>query len=402
VEKNFFGAYINNIVISILLLLLSTALFNRIMNPYSVFDGPSINGVNIKKPAFQSHLRLAKSMEVSRIKPTAISLGTSRTERGIDPNHAGWSENITYNLGLSGATIYEAYRYMQHAHNTNPLDKVVLMLDLIMFDASRGKSVKGFDEQRLLVSNDKFESKIYINDILLSLFTLDAFIDSVEVLTGQDNAQKYLNNGMHDPLYEKNNYVVQHRKSFNMMNEGYYSKYKKLTLKSDDVDTLKVYEDILNYASEKNIELFIGISPVHAQLLETMYVSGKWKMFERWKMDLVKINEKISIKYGKSPYQLVDFSGYNKYTTEKVPLKGDYTSEMQWYWESSHYKKELGDLVLCHFFKYKSLECSININFGNLLSTLTIDDHLEKIRSNRKNWILEFPIDKNEINSLEK
>ena len=40
---------------------------------------------------------------------------------------------------------------------------------------------------------------------------------------------------------------------------------------------------------------------------------------------------------------LLDFSGYNEFTTEPVPKEGDLRTEMHWFWESGHYKSALGD-----------------------------------------------------------
>ena len=384
------------------MVLLGTVTFNRIMNPYSVFDGPLLDGINVKKPAFQDHLRMAKAMEVRRIKPTAISLGTSRKERGIDPNHSGWSEDITYNLGLSSSTLYEAYRYMQHANTIQPLNKVVLMLDFIMFDASKERSIAEFNEERLMVSSEGKKLGADWTDTLLSLFTLDALIDSVEVLLGQDGPQKYLKNGMHNPVYEEINYVLQHRKSFDMINKGYVPKYDKWVLSTNKLDNLDVYQKILSYAHENNIELFIGVSPIHAELLEVIFDTGKWKLFEQWKVHLVNFNEKVAKKYNKESHQLMDFSDYNLFTTESVPLEDDYSTKMKWYWESSHYKKELGDIVLCRLFNNKSSECLDIPNFGVELSTETINSHLNTIRLNRERWISSFPTNKDKINKFVK
>ena len=44
--------------------------------------------------------------------------------------------------------------------------------------------------------------------------------------------------------------------------------------------------------------------------------------------------------------QLFDFSGYNEFTTERVPPPADRHSAMRWYWDAGHYKVALGDEML--------------------------------------------------------
>jgi hypothetical protein len=68
------------------------------------------------------------------------------------------------------------------------------------------------------------------------------------------------------------------------------------------------------------------------------------------------------------PIPLGDFSGYNSMTTEPVPPSGDTTSRMKWYWESSHYRKELGDLVLDRLLEYEGTGRAIPVDFGILLT----------------------------------
>ena len=86
----------------------------------------------------------------------------------------------------------------------------------------------------------------------------------------------------------------------------------------------------------------------------------------------MEINEQEAARSGESPYPLWDFSGYNSLTTEDVPPDGDSETQMKWYWESSHYKKELGDLVLDRIFDYHHPERIVPDDFGVLLTPKNI------------------------------
>ena len=85
--------------------------FNRLMDPYALYGGPTIEGININKPTLSSHAYMAKAVAVNRVRPSTIFLGSSRGERGMDPLHPALNGDKRYNLSLSGSSIYEALRY---------------------------------------------------------------------------------------------------------------------------------------------------------------------------------------------------------------------------------------------------------------------------------------------------
>jgi hypothetical protein len=65
------------------------------------------------------------------------------------------------------------------------------------------------------------------------------------------------------------------------------------------------------------------------------------------------------------------------FTTESVPISGDNTT-MLWYWESSHYKKDLGDLVLDRIFDYSDIGRRVSDDFGVRLTSENISSHFAK------------------------
>jgi hypothetical protein len=83
--------------------------------------------------------------------------------------------------------------------------------------------------------------------------------------------------------------------------------------------TLNYFRSLLDIVYRDNVDLRILISPSHARLWEAPDSVGLWKKFEQWKREMVQINEQQANKYGKTPFPLWDFSGYNTFTTEEVP-----------------------------------------------------------------------------------
>jgi len=99
-------------------------------------------------------------------------------------------------------------------------------------------------------------------------------------------------------------------------------------------------------------------------------------------------------------YSLWDFSGYNEITTEPFPSLNDKTTQMQWYWESSHYKKETGDLVLDTLLNYKQADRKAPAKFGVKLTSKNIEQHLFNQRVNRDKFTASHSEIVNEINDM--
>jgi hypothetical protein len=68
---------------------------------------------------------------------------------------------------------------------------------------------------------------------------------------------------------------------------------------------------------------------------------------------------------------------------------------MKWYWESSHYKQELGNLVLDSVLEAKMVD-----DFGMLINTSNIDKHLAEIRIKQQQYRKSNPIDAAEVLKL--
>ena len=396
--------YLRVLLFGTMAFLLLAVGFNRLIDPFGLFDGPHIEGINTNKPEFVSHLRMAKAAAVQRLHPRAIVLGTSRGEIGIDPQHPGWSVQPVYNLALSGGNIYEAYRYLQHTHALEPVHQVVLMLDFFMFNAVNNSDEVDFDEQRLAVSADGESLQSGFSDLIAALGSLDALASSLQTVRLQHKGREYRNDGFRFREYQaRQEFRSQggQRAAFQGNERGYFKKnYDRFSFQNPNRDNLKIYRRLLQLAYRDDIDLHIAISPSHARQFETIAAKGIWPLFEDWKRHLVRINEEEAGRLGQQPFSLWDFSGYNSLTTEPVPPIGDTKTEMRWYWESSHYKKELGDLVQDRIFGYSHPDRPLPTDFGIRLTPETLEPHLATIRTDRRRWRVAFPEDAAEIDAL--
>jgi hypothetical protein len=374
--------------------------FNWFMNPYGIYHSPEIDGINKRKPLFAGQLRLAKAWTIYKRKPDGIILGSSRSECGLDPDHLGWKDaQDVYNLAISGGNMYEALRYFQHAHALKPQKQVVLGLDFRMFNVFEDGSTGGFKDSRLIVkANGSVNPQFSISEKFLMLASMDVLGDSIQTLKKQDADLHYLPNGKVSwkVNVRLNSRLGGHHKAFRFtekknMNQIWFQRPNQYEFIHPNTgqSSFDYLHLLLDTAYRDNIDLRMLISPSHARLWEALHAVGLWSKFEQWKRELVSLNEQEAKKSGKKPFPLWDFSGYNRYTTENI------TANMKWYWESSHYKKELGDIVLDSVFGRKIAD-----NFGKLINTKNIDKHLAGIRIKQQQYRKDHPLDAAEVLKL--
>jgi len=409
-----FAAYLDTIGIGAVVLLTIIILMNYLVDPYSIFGSPSWEGINANKPELFKHLRLTKAYAVKTRKPDALVIGSSRTEHGLDPEHpALFPEFNTYNLALNGATIYENLRYFQHANAERRLKKVVLAIDFFQFNAYR-PNAPDFTEKRLSsdIHGDKRKIAI-ITDMLETLASVDATTASLKTLFQQANRDNVIlprgqveqpdkeaivmmHGGRHEAaLYSELNYVT---------HLFFPRPHKKFDFVSEDgsTNTFDYFRRILEEAHRSKIEFYMLISPAHARQWELTASTGLWDKWETWKREIVRLNEEIAQERRRPPFPLWDFSGFNTYTMEALPVLGDKETMMRWFWESSHYRKELGDLVLDRVLNYSDPNRPIANDFGVLLTSENVEKHLASIREAHQRYRQSHREEVKEIDDLVK
>ena len=88
------------------------------------------------------------------------------------------------------------------------------------------------------------------------------------------------------------------------------------------------------------------------------------------------------------------------YLFDSIIFQEDLVETIKVYWESSHYKKELGDLVLDDLFEYRHTSRDGDHKFGVQITSNNIDSHLEIIRQEKKTWRKNNPNGVDELNAM--
>jgi len=146
-----------------LLLLLSTAVFNYAIDPYQI-HAKLKDGNYQTKPAIYKNMRLHKAYQITKVKPDALIIGTSKAIQGYPLTHPYFKNDRVYNAGLTLATTEDMYHYLQHARAQGDVKKLVLTLDFIAFNTlSKTKGfAAGFQIGRMHTPEEG--AKIYLPD----------------------------------------------------------------------------------------------------------------------------------------------------------------------------------------------------------------------------------------------
>lgn len=378
-------SYLKLFLLSFASLIILVASTNVLVDPFGNYNIIEIDGFNAKKYGGDS--RMAKAISIAEKRYDALILGSSRSEIGLDPFHRCWRNLSVYNLSLSATNMYETYHVFNYAMTVQQPKTILLSLDFLMFtdrrSINRDFNLSRFNQSGFIVSS--------IREIL-GIFTLKESISTVKNnFAGTPGLYK---SGFRDGEIVFSNAVneIGHRQLFwNAIERNFLinsQTYRGYRYNSDRINMIRA---MIKTCLEKHINVIVIIPPVHALQMETIYSINLWPVFENWKRDLVNM---ISSIHAEKNIPVYDFTSWDGRVAEKLPKKT--REKMKWFWESSHFKKELGDLVLS-----RSLDCSTlsqyGKGFGVLLTQKSIDDQLQQLRGGRMKYITGH---QQEINTL--
>jgi len=286
--------------------------------------------------------------------------------------------------------MYEIERYFEHAHGTRQLKQVLVGLDFFAFNVYRPNQ-SDFNESLLLDARGSFHWRRRLELLKLG-FSLDSLYSSwltvhcnrsfceVPFLhDGRENPE-VLERALHDGGGQRNAFRASAEAGLTRLN--FPPPYLRFAITQPNQQSqLDHLGRMVEIARRDHIDLRLFISPTHAIQCEVLRVAGLWNEYEQWKQQLVAILEQDARSHpGEAAIPLWDFSGYNSITTERVPAPGDDAARMKWYWESSHYRKELGDLVLDRVLGYREMSRTLPEDFGVLLTSGGLNSYLTKTR----------------------
>lgn len=356
-----------------------------VINAYVDPRGYFIHSSDATERFYVAPTRVEKSIRLARERYDIVAIGSSRVEVGIDPSSQFFLGKSVYNLGLSATNMYELKRVIDYLLEHQKPEALIFGLDFLMF-TSRRELHPDFDAS--LFS----ENTSYIVLLIKYLSSMEVLKESAFSI-GHRFESKSSSIGSRGFL-DKTDAQVNHRDLFNkILSQNFFVRPDTYAGYDYSKERMQMLADVLKEIAGRGIPLKIFISPIHARQEEALVVAGLYNTYEEWKIGLVDIASELNS--AGFNVRFCDFSGYTSITTEPIPEEVGET--MKWYWESSHYKKELGNRIIIDLFTEGPPELA---QATCALTPENIKGHLLEIRSRQVIYRQNNPFEVQEVKRI--
>jgi hypothetical protein len=368
------------------LLVLLTATFNRVVDPFQYFGDLRIEGFNAIKTQLRFFEREVKPVVLRRERPESVIIGSSVAAIGFEPLHPALSlggRAKSYNFALAGAPWKETFCALEYVLTRTAAKRIVFgMVAQSMPDEDCSRSMAAMDENRLL-------------EVLVSP---QAIQHSIKTLRSQHPRE----NRRHTPegRYEFFRYDAEDearaRILFNAYLPGKDCSEDRLRHSLDhptppfapdaaapfDLSGLK---RILDQMSGREIALKIVIYPRHVIGAEVEFLCGEG--FARWQA-MQRIVEYIE-KHPPAPpasVEVWDFQGYGPPFAE--PMGRGVLANWQ---DPIHFNVEFGDILLDWMFGAHAAESALATGFGYRVTSATLGARYRWLSEQRATFLQAHP-----------
>ena len=336
--------------------LLVVAGLDLAVDPYDIYGGTRIAGFTATPYKSEGTERMTKPVQMNGRPIETLILGNSKADFAIDP--AVWRElagdQHVYNAGLRDGRLGESRRLLEHAIETHPeLRRVLLAIDYESFR----------DDQRLTPAFDEAQAEsrhITLANLAKTLFTKDALRDSL--LTLRENRRRQ---SVH-PVYAPDGkfhegalaYIFGQEDDFYKNLHGMVQAHR-LHARDDRSVPYEELAAIRDLCAAHGIELVVFVPPVHP--LQAMGSQSDWEDYAAWMERAAAI---------------VPF-------TDFVLAPG--TEDDADYWDTAHMKDRLGTRVLAR------LAGQGEAGFGFHVTAEDVRAHLGQQRILLAAWLRQHP-----------
>jgi len=330
----------------LLIPIISLALYNYILDPYSVLKK------DITKEVITGNYRYIKVKHVleNPNKYNSFLFGSSRANYiDIEKVRSAKFYNLFYGSSTPSQWLYDLNLLL----NKNiKIQNIVLALDDFSFKLNQDKkNVDLFFKPYPTTFNESLY--FYISYIFakpnLKIFKL--FVKKKKKIRWKKTSHIFTNGRIDRPerdVYIENN-KMEHI-SDSTFKQPFYVRGNRINKTIESISSIK------NVCKKNNINLIIVINPVH----KTTYLANDITQFNLFK-------KKLS---GITPFW--DFSGLNSITSNNY-----------YYYETSHFRHKVGNMILAKIFNIRNI--FIPKDFGMKITRRNIDKHINQLSRQLKN-----------------
>lgn len=370
---------------------LGCGLVNAVVDPYGLTRWVDLQGFNAIKPRAAQAATAFKYRVVDFAAPRTLLLGNSRVEMGWDPDQLpAASFAPVVNLALPGQGLGAMVALADHAWaRSRP---TTLLVGVEFFDclesaptapavdatASPWAASAGGAKHRI----DRFGA------FAAQQLSLDSTADSLRTVLAQrdPDAPDLRRNGFQSARdYPHMQAIDGARKLFLQRDRENASARMKgpRSLRYGDgalSECFTALDRLLGDARARNQTVVLATYPYHARLLELMVNAGLWPGYEEWKAlltDRVAQHRQRGLRA-----RLWDFGAYHRYAVEPIPEPGQRQPVPRWYWESGHFRSELGTRMVDRMLGDHAADGL----FGVELTPEELARHLDEVRESRRRF----------------
>lgn len=290
--------------------------------------------------------RQAKAYAVMGAEPDAVILGGSRAFIGYWTQHIGWAARRSYNLGLSGASIYETRRMLQHAAAIGELKQVLITLDFESFRSdfdAQGDSI----DKYMIVTPAGWPSFRWVLSLIAATFSVDAVNRAMNFRAAGERLYDENGNGLHAQVrLPKTLDVFRNVANSQLMESARWLHPNGYPDYGEEISwQIEEFRKLLEAACGEGAAVYVIINPLHVSLLQIMEELGSLDVRDRWRATIFEaFNAQISRGCGVSGFW--DFTSFVPYTQEPLPFLEEATDLPRYWIEPSHFTPALGQHVL--------------------------------------------------------
>ncbi|MBV6321861.1 hypothetical protein [Duganella violaceipulchra] len=322
-----------------------------------------------------------KTYALAKFKPVVLYVGNSRTELGLPTRAAPFADQDVFNGALSGASLGDAMAMVDHAARVGRLKTLVWGIDAPSFTLEVGNT----DFDRELVADGPFYlwRRMLINARRALAFDMTA--DSIRVLRGTFGSV------CHSSLasFGQRDDACVHERIEGLGGTGaaIVPRVREFLRGAGPTDeAMRALDRSMAELCKAGTRVRLYLNPTHAMTVDALYWSGKWRAMEAWQRSLAGMGQRY--RAVGCDLRIVDFSGFNSVTTEAIPQVSKQPA-MQYYWETSHYRSKVGDIMLARMFGGGDVPA----DFGVELSPDKLDGHQAAMRLARERYHRFHPVE---------
>ena len=321
---------------------------NYLVDPFDIFH------TSILKHQHQVNERFAKIefLDKNNKKFNGYMFGSSRIGTTYPSSIEKYIPNSKiYNLTMASANLYDYMMNLKYfVKKQYPINTIYLQLDIENMN-QYGKFESIFYKKLHPYVLDESLPWFYTQH-LIGLFPMNikGKINKNLHYDYENRTDYFLDIGMWTKP-GKEQHLINDCKSYVENEPEFHLNYKRKVKYRTAKGSMSALSEIKSICQKHNIKLYVFITPHNQNMMDTFVLDDYLKYIK----DISEITD------------FYDFSGYNSITTNNCN-----------YYESSHYRPYIGELIAARIFNDKSI--NVPTDFGVFVNKNNIDLHLKKLR----------------------